>query len=78
MEDTNKNEEECIICFEKLKNIAIFSCGHKCCLVCEDNMLNKNNGLLKCPCCRKKIFKRKDIIRKKKRSALDFFRDLIN
>ena len=49
----NKDEEECIICTEKLINARKLACNHHFHLICISKWIEKGNK--SCPICRKEI-----------------------
>ncbi len=52
-ESAQKNEKECIICFDRASKTCIFPCGHAClCVTCSLKL--KENKDTKCPLCKKK------------------------
>ncbi len=51
-ESAQKNEKECIICFDRASKTCIFPCGHAClCVTCSLKL--KENKDTKCPLCKK-------------------------
>lgn len=49
-----ESEEECLICYDKLKNVLLKPCCHICsCDECASSLLSSKCS---CPICRKRIF----------------------
>jgi len=55
-EDTNINEDECVVCYEPPKDHMIMPCNHVClCPECAEENFNRRDGTAQCPLCSKDI-----------------------
>lgn len=57
--DSESSASECAVCWEKVPDCALYTCGHMCmCYECAINVLKKQGAL--CPICRQPV---RDVIR---------------
>lgn len=63
-EKTDKENEQCIICYDNKRCISLDDCNHLCmCLECTRGFVEKNEiEDLKCPLCKQRIKKFRKIV----------------